>query len=215
LGIVEKGFAPAYHHQTAVDEGGNIYTLTPKVESPNTLTIHDQTGSPEKEFDLATNEFPEFDRRYKGGGMIIQDQLLYYMYSSGKDIQLFDLRQEENLAKIPFRPEYKPPINKDFPPDPYEAIRKLRSIMEEHYIISEVYKISDSTALIQTQFQIDGEGKFGLHKMNLITKEVSLMTTLDSPFIFAADNKGYRIEDDRMEDENTLNPKIVVYSFEE
>jgi hypothetical protein len=87
--------------------------------------------------------------------------------------------------------------------------------MEEHYIISEVYKISDSTALIQTQFQIDGEGKFGLHKMNLITKEVSLMTTLDSPFIFAADNKGYRIEDDRMEDENTLNPKIVVYSFEE
>lgn len=215
LGIVEKDFAPAYHNQIEVDENGNIYTLTTGTQRSVILNIHDQTGKPIDTLKLNKSKFPEFDNRYKGGGMIIHDQIIYYIFSSGGTIQSFDLKSEEHLNQITFKPDYKPVISEDFPPNPYEAIKKLRDIMENHYVVMEMFRISENEAVIQTQFQQEGKNKYGLHKVSLVDKEISLLTMMDTPFYYAGSGRGYKIVDTRLDDKDAINPVIEVFSFTE
>ncbi|MDR9418609.1 hypothetical protein [Gracilimonas sp.] len=216
-GSVEDDFIQVPPGKLAVDDDedrNHFYTLRAFPNQPLRFKSYQETGRLVGESELIKPKFPNFINRFESGGTAVHDGILYYMLPSGAEIYRYDIKRNVSIESIPFEPEYRTAIDVDISADPSQITKDLDEIRDDHYWVSSMFKLSEEYVLIQTHFREGEEYKYGIHFINLKTNEVEEQYAIfEQSFSFARDNKAYRVFDERMEDDNVLNPGIVVYEF--
>ncbi|WP_421773937.1 hypothetical protein [Gracilimonas sp.] len=177
---------------------------------------YEETGRLVKEAELINPPFPAFNYRFEGGGTAVQNGILYYILPSGAKLYRYDLERDTHLESIPFVPDYKPVMDEDISSDPFptQIAKDLGEIMDNHYKVISMYKLSERYLLIQTSFKEGEKVQYGVHLFDMETNKIEEQyAVFGQLFSFARNNKAYRIDDRKVSDENMLNPEIVVYEF--
>ena len=217
-GSVDKDFVQVTPNRLAVDqqEKEYFYTIISYPRQSLRMRKYLQNGRLLKETELIKPPFPVFNYRFEGGGIVVQNGILYYMLPSGAKLYRYDIERDTHLENIPFVPDYKPVIDEDISADPFpsQIAKDLGEIMDYHYKVISMHKLSEKYLLIQTSFKEGEKVQYGLHLFNMETNKIEEQyAVFEHLFSFARNNKTYRIDDRQVSDENMLNPEIVVYEF--
>ena len=217
-GSVQKDFIQVRSNRLAVNqqERGYLYTLVSYPEQPLKMRKYRETGHLVKEAELIKPPFPVFNYRFEGGGTVAHDGVLYYMLPSGKNLNRYDTKREVHLESIAFNPKYRDAMAEDISADPFSArmVKDITEVTNKHYLVRSMFKLSHRYLLIQTHFREGDKSRYGIHLFDTdsnVFEEKNFI--LESPFSFVRNGKVYRIDDKRMENEEVLNPAIVVYEF--
>jgi hypothetical protein len=215
LGSVKKGFIPVPKQHIALGKNDDFFTIQLQPNEEVILNQYDKNGTRINKYEIKETIFPEFNFRFLGGGLVLHDGIIYYMLTSGEALHRFDIDNERQLDAIEFSPSYASVMRKDISKDPFSGrmIKEIDKIVTEHYVVHSIFKLSDRFLLIQTSFRENDERRYGLHFLDLRTQEIGEAIIEKQPFIFARDNKAYRINDQREENTGILNPGITIYKL--
>ncbi len=217
-GSVHEDFIQVIPYRLAIDENekGYFYTLRSFPNQPLQLRKYHKSGRLIKEATLIKPPFPEFNYRFVGGGTAAQDGVLYYILPSGVELNRYDIERGVQLESIPFEPDYKPAIDEDISEDPFspQMFKDLGEIMDDHYIVISMFKLSEKNLLLQTKFKAGENVKYGVHLFNRKSGQIEKKSYIfEQKFLFARGNRAYQVVDERMESDILLNPGIAVYEF--